>query len=522
MKNSEAREKAMEQVAAFQQRPTSVITYRSSGRVLVLGDEASLQLCDDLPEQLSLKRVVINDKVKNVQAIGHFGEYVVKVEDGFGNVDSFDSDVILDLQASPAINRQLLPPGYFHVDADAWNLESVIEILEDISGEFEKPKYFNYDPSICAHGVNGKTVCLNCIDACPAEAIQSIGERIEVDPFLCQGGGSCGTVCPSGAISYSYPDIHDQGKRIRNMLQVYLEQGGSEPLVIFHSNEYSADELIEARDNCLPVAVEELASVGMELCLSALCYGATRVILLADTPMPTVSADAINGQLEWLQALLTGLGMNPEIVVFGSVELIVEEFHDDSNIDIAKFDLANNKRSAMFQVIDHLSTSLEIRSTVELPAAAPFGLVAVDEGKCTLCMACVGACPGRALQDGSNREVPELFFIESNCLQCTACVTTCPEEAIQLNPRMVFDREARNRSTRLNSDTPFACISCGKAFGSTSVIDKMQDKLKGHYMFDSARALDRLKMCDDCRVADIVQDPEAMGGQFDPENQFRH
>jgi hypothetical protein len=28
-------------------------------------------------------------------------------------------------------------------------------------------------------------------------------------------------------------------------------------------------------------------------------------------------------------------------------------------------------------------------------------------------------------------------------------------------------------------------------------------------------------MCDDCRVTDIVQDPDAMGGQFDPLKNFR-
>ena len=152
-----------------------------------------------------------------------------------------------------------------------------------------------------------------------------------------------------------------------------------------------------------------------------------------------------------------------------------------------------------------------------MPATAPFGEAIIDAEKCTLCMACVGACPGRALQDGSNREVPEVFFIESNCLQCGACVQTCPEDAISLAPRLLFDREARNRSRALNSDTPFACITCGKPFAPTSVIAKMQDKLKDHYMFSSERALERLKMCEDCRVVDVMQDPEAMGGQFDPQ-----
>ena len=74
------------------------------------------------------------------------------------------------------------------------------------------------DASICAHSVNGQTVCSRCIDACPAEAIVSIGERIEVNPNLCQGGGSCATVCPSGAIRYRYPNLRDNGKRLRDML----------------------------------------------------------------------------------------------------------------------------------------------------------------------------------------------------------------------------------------------------------------------------------------------------------------
>jgi len=94
-------------------------------------------------------------------------------------------------------------------------------------------------------------------------------------------------------------------------------------------------------------------------------------------------------------------------------------------------------------------------------------------------------------------------------------------QLIYLKSRMLLDREQRIRARSLNQDQPFACISCGKPFAPTSVIHKMQTKLKGHYMFSTERALDRLKMCDNCRVADIVTDPDAMGGQFDPLKNFR-
>ena len=51
--------------------------------------------------------------------------------------------------------------------------------------------------------------CTRCIDACPADAITGLAERIEVNPYLCQGGGVCASVCPSGAIRYAYPSARD-------------------------------------------------------------------------------------------------------------------------------------------------------------------------------------------------------------------------------------------------------------------------------------------------------------------------
>jgi hypothetical protein len=49
----------------------------------------------------------------------------------------------------------------------------------------------------------------------------------------------------------------------------------------------------------------------------------------------------------------------------------------------------------------------------------------------------------------------------------------------------------------------------------------MLDKLQGHWMYQSERSRQRLKMCEDCRVVDAIQDPEAMqasvtGGQIGP------
>jgi Fe-S-cluster-containing hydrogenase component 2 len=47
-----------------------------------------------------------------------------------------------------------------------------------------------------------KAGCSNCIEVCATEAIVSAGDKIKLDPYLCQGCGTCTTVCPSGALAY--------------------------------------------------------------------------------------------------------------------------------------------------------------------------------------------------------------------------------------------------------------------------------------------------------------------------------
>jgi ferredoxin len=520
MSNIEAREQAVALYDDFQFEPTSLLSYQSAGRLLALGDEVTLQKCGDLPSSINFTPVRVVDGRASIS--GYLGAYVVEIIGPDDQQHRYEGDAILDLGETPLLAREMLPPGYFHLPAAAWDGAEAAAELGELHGTFQKPRYFDYDASICAHSVNGKVACRQCIDACPAQAIQSLGDIIAVDPYLCQGGGSCTAVCPSGAIRYLYPNLRDSGKRLRDTLACYSAQGGKDAIVLFHAQSFSPLAYLQEYDNLLPLVVEELASVGMDLCLSALAYGATQVVLYADDQVPASSLANLEQQVDWVQELIIGLGLQRDAIAICKREAALAPLDSAPAVEVAEYDMPPGKRNAILQALDHLVARLQPPAQqIELPAGAPFGDAVIDADKCTLCMACVGACPGRALQDGSNREVPEVFFIESNCLQCGACVQTCPEDAISLTPRLLFQAEARNSARALNSDSPFACITCGKPFAPASVIRKMQEKLKDHYMFAGERALDRLKMCEDCRVVDIVQDPGAMSGNFDPDKGFR-
>src|SRR5258708_39900817 len=73
---------------------------------------------------------------------------------------------------------------------------------------------------------------------------------------------------------------------------------------------------------------------------------------------------------------------------------------------------------------------------VPLAAGAPFGGVKLNVEGCTLCHACVTACPTGALSDNPDRAM--LRFTESLCVQCGLCQSTCPEKVITLEPRLDF------------------------------------------------------------------------------------
>ena len=96
-----------------------------------------------------------------------------------------------------------------------------------------------------------------------------------------------------------------------------------------------------------------------------------------------------------------------------------------------------------------------------------------------------------------------LRFQEDACVQCGLCRSTCPEKVITLDPRVNFTAAAKSPRT-LNEEEPFECIRCGKAFGARSTIERIVGQLAlKHSMFQSNEQVDRLKMCEDCRV--VVQ-----------------
>ena len=434
--------------------------------------------------------------------------------------DTFD--LVLDLRAAPAFSQHALPQGYLRWDGK--NPQPLLQ-LRALVGEFEKPRFFNYKQKLCAHSRNEKVGCNACVDVCSASAISSDRSRqqIKVNPNLCVGCGTCSTVCPTGALSFAYPTTGDQGVKLKTLLGVYARNGGKDAALLLHSQNAGARLLgdlgraarldpgthgVPAR--VLPVALWHTASTGLDVWLSAMCYGASQVwVLLTDEEAPQY-LEAIENQMAVAQALLSGLGFKGQHLRV----LRAKDARDLEALDAAlqappaqtvaraaSFALQADKRTtlelALGHLIEHAPAAPQI---LPMPAVgSPWGALAINKDACTLCLSCVNACPAGALQD--NTLSPELRFIEKNCVQCGLCVSTCPEKALTLVPQLSLKPEGKE-AVVLNAMPPYVCIRCSKPFGTLKAIEGMLGKLAGHSMFQGA-ALERLKMCGDCRVIDI-------------------
>jgi ferredoxin len=482
-------------------KPTSVIEYQSKGHVTVIGNARSMSLLGTIRSPLTSEAVLLETLKPNehISIDGALGAFEIQA-----GKQAYKADMVLDLSPRPILSMALKPPGYLTAGNED-DFEDIKDELEALVGIFDKPKYFNYDASACAHGRSGKPGCTRCIDACPAQAIRSLGDLIEVNAYRCHGGGICATVCPSGAISYAYPTSGDLLEHVRALILTYSRAGVGAPGIAFVSEDQQ-QRVRQTLPGALIICVEEVASVGPEIWLSALAWGAANVLLFDLDGMPTSARQALELHIEIVETILDAMSYPRGAVA------VLSDLNELTSTDVMPVIKAatnaalDQKRQAFFMALDHLVDQAEkIKPMVSLPTGSMFGEACVHPDACTLCMSCVSACPGNALQAGG--ENPQLGFVEANCLQCGICTSTCPEDAISISPRLLLNQSARTTSRVLYAESPFHCISCGTAFATSSGITTILSRLAGHSMFTDERARSRLKMCSDCRVKDMMEDP---------------
>lgn len=425
-------------------------------------------------------------------------------------------DLVLDLREAPAFTQHQPPQGYRHVLPGA-DLVPAALALRESEGEFEKPKFFRYQQKLCAHSRNEQIGCTACIDVCSAQAIRSDASRkgkasagprrrpdaegrpvaavvhdgggIVVEPHLCVGCGACSTVCPSGALSFTYPGTTDQGRRLRTMLNAYAAAGGRDAALLIHS-EGAGERAINALGRAarlkpsvqpgskpgpqssiqgvparvLPVPVWHTASVGLDLWLSALALGASQVLVLLTEEEAPEYRRALSEQMAVAQALLTGLGYE------GTHLRLVEAGAASDPASLARLDAAlrsapartvarpaafavqADKRATLELALDHLLAQAPLKAS-PAPGASGTAVSTAAVGSAAAAQAGVAATtalPEAITLPAAGSPFGSLVVDPAKCTLCLSCVGACPESALADNPQ-----QPQLRFTEKN------CVQCG-------------------------------------------------------------
>ncbi len=434
-------------------------------------------------------------------------------------------DLVLDLQPAPSFAGGRLPLGYYAPGSNPAALDEAMVELPEMRGRFKKPQFVAFHGSRCFHGRSRSHDCRRCLEICPVGAIRSVDRRIFINHYVCQGCGGCALVCPAEAITVVQPSQKELLNSLRSSLERRSADGVSPLSLVISDSAFDASNRSPETNECggdrrIFFEVGQIAYVRIELLLSALAYGAKGVLVGCDSQNPPALREAVEFQVQVARAILQGLGLGEGRIRFLVISprdanfpkavpqpACVSEQANDAPREPAIFRPGCYGRALVHQATQYLHDQSGVQQPwLPLPMGSPFGTVAVNSDACTLCMACVSACPSGALSSGGNS--PCLVFREFRCHQCGLCRETCPEGAIQLVPRLLLDRGATEGQTLLREAEPFRCVKCGVPFASSAMIDRIKEKLAGHWMYANEQQLRRLRMCRTCRTRDALASRE--------------
>jgi ferredoxin len=541
--------------AAIVDRPAALVPLNSDGVILIYGrDEVALEAGEALRDILDVTVMLTGAAAVPPKRVSHFPVVKGKVVRASGHLGAFElgidhyaqpaassrgrlvfgperggavsrCDLILDLTGdAPLFPAAELRQGYFRADpASPAAVQKAIFQASQMVGAFDKPRFVKYTASLCAHSRSRRTGCTRCLETCPAGAITPAGDHVAISAELCMGCGSCAAVCPTGAAVYDYQQPSAVLSRLRAMLLTYAQAGGRGPVILIHDGDHG-ETLIDALARygeglpaqVLPLRVNEVTQIGLDALAASFAYGAAALRILTRAK-PKHDLGALYRNLGYANTALAELGYGEGLCATietddpdGLAEALAQK-PAASGVAPAQFlPLGEGRNLLKFAVGELYRAAPRKPERIAMPAGAPFGGLKVNAEGCTLCLACVSACPTGALQANADR--PMLRFAEDLCVQCGLCQSTCPERVIALEPRIDFAAWA-SPPVVIKEEEPFLCTSCGKPFGTKSTIERIAARLQDkHWMFagENAKRIAVIGMCDDCRVEAVMNE------SFDP------
>lgn len=419
---------------------------------------------------------------------GHIGNLSVIVDDEGKDVTLNVSQIVWFDAKQIGLNQS----GTF--DPNLSSVEEVVKTLKENINSYSYKKFTTYDHSICQYHERREEICSKCEEVCPTVAITKNDETktLGFSQIDCHGCGGCVSVCPSGAIDYA----PSNKESLFEMSKFYEE---THPLIVPEKMNMSSLE-VPLKENVLPFAIEGEKFLHEASFLTLLQISGSQVIFYSDF-ISKGSGDAIRIVNDIYQAKY---GKDAILVAMTEKELI-KALDEVSFIEGSQFNF-NQDTLKKREIFSHRLQKIvgdEDLGEVKTGEHVHYGLVKVNEDKCTLCLVCVGACNVDALQADASDNT--LRLNPSLCTSCGYCEVSCPEADCLTIERDVIKLEPTwFKESVLAKDELFACVECGVEFATTKAVTKIANMMGPIFAHDPVKERS-LYCCADCKPKIMMQ-----------------
>ncbi|AXH14698.1 4Fe-4S ferredoxin [Malaciobacter mytili LMG 24559] len=471
------------EIAALKFDLAQDITYTQNigNKVLLIAnsDDAKSFISNINPNEFDLFQID-ESIIKSIS--GHIGNLCVVVDDeGKDVILKVDQIVWFDIK-----ELGLKQSGSF--DPTKSSINEVIQTLRKNIDEYEYRKFTTYDSNICQYHERREEVCGRCEEVCPTTAIIKIDSKkhLEFSQIDCHGCGGCISICPSGALDYapiSRNSIFEMAKEFRDFI----------PLIIPNKMNISSVN-VPLKENVLPFKIEGEKFLHETSFLTILQESGSQLIFFTDF-LSKGSKDAIR----ILNEIYTKKYGKKAIFVAMNEEELKEALQEVDFIEKSKFSYnqEDERKRETFAVRLSALVGQEDLGVVKTGEHLHYGKVNINEDKCTLCLACVGACNVDALK--AYPEDNTLRLNPSICTACGYCELSCPEkdcltiqqDIIELNPSWFLQRVVAK-------DELFACVECGKEFATKKAVEKIAN-IMGPIFANNPAKQRTLYCCENCK-----------------------
>jgi len=455
------------------------IIEKIGNKVVLVGNEVLKDKVKDIDKDDVLDILAVIEKEQIESIGGKIGELTIKLKDNRTIV----SDQILFQ------NR----PDEFEIigvwDVDEAHIQDVIsETIDNVIYGYEYVKVLKYSPDICQRKGRITDICGYCADTCPVNAITKVdeGNELKFIDINCTRCGGCVSVCPSGALDYRVPDrsvVHMMSKLFKQRIPLIIP----EPMLTEGLN-------IKLKENVLPFVIGGKKFLDESHLLTILQESGSQVVLYNDNV-----SKGTNEAIELLNGIYLKKYGKQAVFIATTLQELEDSLKKanfiDGSYNSLEIDVYAKKREIFSERLSFIVGGDDL-GEIHTKEHIHYGIIQIDDSKCTLCLSCANVCNVEALKPFEHDNT--LRINPSICTACGYCIEICPENCMSIIEDTIYLNRSWFEYKVLARDNLFRCIVCGKPFAPSRSIEKIAKQMISLWG-DSDVRVKTLFCCPECK-----------------------